>query len=404
MRIRSKLVSDISYKTGVGTTGATSNIDSSSWSWSTKEPPSVTQRVSMSTVHDEITPNFTDIVKAGGVKPVHPFSLTKAGSVGFTISYGVEGSPAPGGHTPGEKYSRGMSFAVGHNPSPFSNLARNELRIEALARFNAESIDLLTSTLEFHKTVYMVKNFRQNVMKGVLKAIREWKKSKPSKKQGLKDAWDSFSDFWLEYRYGWRILYYEVTAILEYIENMDKGVLVVPARASREETTHMTGRTSLGAGPDSRIHVYWDRQTLHRLRSGVVGTIDSSVISSLNLPRTAWELVPFSFVIDWFVGVGTLIDAFIPAKGRSVAQSWDSETFESLVTYRWEKNPSSKYNVRFCDLVQYGDSTAKMGVRTVGTTPVPIPPLTFNLNPGQILDLATLLKAINRELSPSIRR
>lgn len=397
VRTRTKLKATEVFKTGQGSRATTTNINSGSWNWNVSEPKGRTTITSYDQIVDQLTPNFTAIVEAGQVKPVHPLTIRKDGSTGYEIfATGTSRSP---GATGGYKFSHGAASKMGHNASPFSDKDRNDVALEALARFNGEAIDALTSTLEFHKTVSMVVGFRRSVLKNVMIALREWKRRKPSKIRSLKDAWDSFSNFWLEWRYGWRVLYYEYEAIVEYVENMDRGVLVVPARASIEATTTTTTVIDLN---HSAIKLVRERTTLHVLRSGVVGSIDKSVVSTFNPIRTGWELIPFSFVIDWFISVGTLIDAFIPAKGRDVSLTWSSESFESIDLYRAEP-AGTTYNSTI-SVSSVGSLTAKSVTRTVGTRATPLPPFSYQLSPGQILDLATLMKAIIGVLRTAIRR
>lgn len=396
-RVRSRLVANEVFKTGVGSRSSTTNVESSSWNWDMVAPTGRTQVKTTEIIRDHLTPNFTAIVEAGQVKPVHPLNILKEGSTGFEL-YAAVRSSSPGSKS-GSKYSYGVANKIAHNPSPFTAKDRNDVILEALARFNGEAIDALTSTLEFHKTVSMVVGFRRSVLKNVMIALREWKRRKPQKLRSLKDAWESFSNFWLEWRYGWRILYYEYSAIVEYVENMGRGVLVVPARATIEDTSTVESVIDINF---SSLKVIRTRMTRHVLRAGVVGSIDMSVISTFNPVRTGWELIPFSFVIDWFVSVGTLIDAFVPAKGRDVSATWSSESSETVDIYRVE--PVGNWTLVRSDCTSVGTLTGKSVTRTVGTRATPLPPFSYDLSPGQILDLATLMKAIIGVLSSALRR
>jgi hypothetical protein len=41
-----------------------------------------------------------------------------------------------------------------------------------------------------------------------------------------------------------------------------------------------------------------------------------------DIPATLWEVVPYSFVVDWFFNVGDWIQAFTPAPGITPLRNW----------------------------------------------------------------------------------
>ena len=51
---------------------------------------------------------------------------------------------------------------------------------------------------------------------------------------------------------------------------------------------------------------------------------------SLNIARTAWELVPLSFVVDWFVNIGDTITAFT---GGSTGERNSTVAFKQTIEY-----------------------------------------------------------------------
>jgi len=51
-----------------------------------------------------------------------------------------------------------------------------------------------------------------------------------------------------------------------------------------------------------------------------------------SIPITAWELIPFSFVVDWFVNFGDYIQALTPKLGIKGLSSWTTVIKETKVT------------------------------------------------------------------------
>jgi hypothetical protein len=70
------------------------------------------------------------------------------------------------------------------------------------------------------------------------------------------------------------------------------------------------------------------------VRTGILYELDHRDVFGLSfkeIPITAWELVPYSFVIDWFVNAGDYIQAVTPKLGVKVLGSW-STTEDEIVT------------------------------------------------------------------------
>lgn len=107
---------------------------------------------------------------------------------------------------------------------------------------------------------------------------------------------------WLQYRYGWRTLYYDLLDITKAIQSIDDG---------RKRYREACG----GSFTDDRtIALPWNWTSSYgtvtveaalslSARSVVVADIEPPKVS-FNPAITAWELVKYSFIIDWFVNVG----------------------------------------------------------------------------------------------------
>jgi hypothetical protein len=108
----------------------------------------------------------------------------------------------------------------------------------------------------------------------------------------------------LQYRYGWRILYYDLVEIWDTLARLDRN---------RKRFTERTG-TSLHFNEDVGDIVV----TSHPWTCTIIGdvsydvSIRGSVTADIEPPHfqfnpviTGWELVTFSFIIDWFVDIGS---------------------------------------------------------------------------------------------------
>lgn len=181
-------------------------------------------------------------------------------------------------------------------------------------RSDAENV---VDLAEGKQTGGMVANVVKTVVKAgkyvvdVLRNIRRrrppsWPKWKPSEQS----RW--MSEKWLEYRYGWTPL---LGSAYDAMDNFFKSRYAQERveRARVTQTTLSTSRSgstwnfsaSYNGSFGSPIDV-WDFKS-ERCEIELVFRSDLSWLAdytSLNPGVIAWELVPFSFVADWFINVG----------------------------------------------------------------------------------------------------
>lgn len=151
------------------------------------------------------------------------------------------------------------------------------------------------------------------------------------------------------------------------------------------------------------LRAYWRRwtETKFTVRAGVLYNVAFSTelakkLALLGVDRpmsSAWDLIPYSFIVDWFIGIGPFIASWEPKPGCNRLASWSVITQEF-----WEK-------LRFTSLVPYypgnwyGYQTTPLsdGYRHVKevtryanpSTPV-LPSINVKLNAAKLLDLAAL--------------
>ncbi len=137
-----------------------------------------------------------------------------------------------------------------------------------------------------------------------MKRLHERKYSfKPQRgKRGNLGKEFSFENLWLEGRYGWRTLAYDVRDFSDAVANFDE---------SRRIWTERVG-SSVSVQDVYQVDTPWQAGTVtshvtdtttHSIRGAVAAEVSPArfIIDPL---QTGWELAPYSFVIDWFLGVG----------------------------------------------------------------------------------------------------
>lgn len=141
----------------------------------------------------------------------------------------------------------------------------------------------------------------RNVRKGNLsKALQVLNAGKPKKGFRSKDV----SGLWLELQYGWKPLVSDVYSGMQFIEAQTAGPRSiefeerVSKKISQEVSNSPPEYSIVAEGVVSRTYRVEYTEGLSTPRS----------LGLLNPAAVLWEKLPWSFVIDWFIPVGTYLD------------------------------------------------------------------------------------------------
>jgi len=154
----------------------------------------------------------------------------------------------------------------------------------------AEGWDALTFAVELPKTGKMIENFGKkayNLARGL------------SRKRVL--------DMWLEGRYGWRTLAYDVRDIHHAMTEMEQRRDIYTERKGFKRPISDSSYV-VHTDDNFTYHVHSSLTAEQSVRGSIAAKFDAARIRT-NVIETAWELVPFSFVLDWVYDVGTAIRA-----------------------------------------------------------------------------------------------
>lgn len=121
----------------------------------------------------------------------------------------------------------------------------------------------------------------------------------------------SLSRFWLEIQYGWRPLlsdaYSAAQALAKAVE--------VPFQMRYSVSIRKEKSSVILKGVNCGAHAHtWSYQLNTLCRRGLTVYITekpslAAQLGVLNPENVAWELIPFSFVVDWFIPIGSFLDA-----------------------------------------------------------------------------------------------
>ncbi len=221
---------------------------------------------------------------------------------------------------------------------------------------------------------------------------------------------------WLEARYGWQSLFYELEAYCK-VEPSTRGFHRVVANGSQiynpDPVTTISDSAAYNGIVHSRLTRTSSRSRSSTVQAGVIVKTNPTFagIDSVGARRvfsSAWELVPFSFVIDWFVNVGDKLAAVDSHLITQIVGSWVStrhklEKFEyyydGLIT---PGNPNWRVSGYYQNLAQLWDSCDHT-IREVNPSVSVLPEITLRVNPTRVADAVALLRVNSRRLTALLR-
>lgn len=164
--------------------------------------------------------------------------------------------------------------------------------------------------------------------KGDLKAFSKKLSVKVKRKHKRMTFWAvarEASSLWLEYWFGWSPLLAEIHTSLDVLEKpWDKDRNGLKFHASAKESFELIQLSGLVSG--NHLH----QRSVHTVRCKVGVTVECTNYNALLTNRmglvnpltVAWELVPFSFVADWFFNLHQVIGQYTEFVGVSVSNPW----------------------------------------------------------------------------------
>lgn len=212
---------------------------------------------------------------------------------------------------------------------------------------------LLVSAVEARKTAGMLKSVFINLYKfifGIYKAIKHL---------DAKEAYLILSDAWLQYRYGWTPLYLELDAL--YKNFTDGNIFSIRSSyggAKHENTAlHFDRRLDFLVEDfkyDSELHLEI-REVVYRLGFNYFNSSTSRNADSLarlgldlkSLLSTAWELIPFSFILDMFVNVGDSLTALDVKAEVNPINGYKTSVLQCIVSVKEKSALLSTEDVRY---------------------------------------------------------
>lgn len=244
---------------------------------------------------------------------------------------------------------------------------------QASAAIYSQGFDALTALTE-------IKQLR-SMMTGIVKRLGHLTRQRDSK---------SFADAWLEGRYGWRPLLYDIVDLNDAILNYDETRTRFSERKGESFTESSTNTSISYDGPH---HFVTDTENIEHVVS-----VRGSVVADILPPRfqfnpvvTAWEKTHLSFVIDWLIDVGSALEAatFLIFQQKYAASfGWKIDTTYELTRSATDKGGTSTvHSGGSCSFTQ-----TQVLEQRVPTSVSIIPQFKLRLDAIKVLDLLALVR------------
>lgn len=346
-------------------------------------------------IQDIEIPGFQALKRCGAFLPINPCLISTvkvrrvAGSGGFRL-YNTDGSVSR--YSSGQLFTPLMDLVTLPEPDPGLSAA---VVTEAAAKAAQSTWDVLTFLAELQETHHMVANALNRVFDIAFGCARKARRNATRRKSRLK----LFADYWLAARYGWMPLIYDINdAAVALLDEKRKGDLI-KGKGYRNSPDTLSAFHAVNTGTETWY--YTDVLSYsYQYRSTVYAEIVNKILATygFNPLVTAWEKVPFSFVVDWFVDVGGWIQSLTPAlNGISYLGVGASN---KLITERtqtcniiWDVLANTDGSVTGMKQV----TTAEVYRRTPTGIP-PTPSFNVRLNHVRFTDLIALVAGRNRTL------
>lgn len=220
------------------------------------------------------------------------------------------------------------------NVSPNITL-RSRCRVEALNKINDKKFDMGVALAESRQTARHLTSVVTRLY-GSYKAARSGRWERARKILGVngkswKEQSSNASSAWLEYSYAWVPLFSDIFGLQEQLKEgfKENDQLFSVVRHAKEsvDPRNLLSPSSYRSNPTLLVTT---RKSEIFFKTKYYCRVENSsllALSSLGLTNPigiAWELVPFSFVVDWVLPIGDFLNALVAIEGVEFVSGHES--------------------------------------------------------------------------------
>ncbi|DAD49962.1 maturation protein [ssRNA phage Esthiorhiza.2_46] len=281
----------------------------------------------MNSVTGSYLPGWKSIIRSGGN------ATTNLNGIEFLIEGDTFFSYQRFGHYPAYGYAVTYQCS-GHYPYNWVNSAieaspslKAEVKNRAIRKFLDDAKSKRTSFEagqdlgEIKQTIESFVHPMKSLRDLTLGYFQKLKKAKGKYRDSI-SLHKALSDSYLEYRFGWRPLALDIADAYAGLTSRTRMSNTAPCSASGKGSEKLDSSSGLASyGWDSRMVLDQNSYLNYsfRIKGAIRLNLDSNgripLAQSLQLSTvndfavTAWDLLPYSFVVDYFVNVGEIVNA-----------------------------------------------------------------------------------------------
>ncbi len=312
--------------------------------------------------------------------------------------------------TDGFNYEALSASSAASLPSPDRATVYNEC-LDKFGQKTRGSLDLSVSFFEWEQSVQLARNLSPKGLMRLSSQIYDTYIRRPLKSSG---RWNSRhangdlygqaripADLWLQYQYGLRPLMQDVfDTALEAARYADTTLQLIEASVRKPfngDISHNFGNTGTTPNIFNGVRDCKGERICKisaQMQFNATGKDALARFTSLNPASIAWELIPYSFVVDWFVDVGTYLRSMETAllNGSTFKNGYISEllAYDAYPEMEWRNQLINSY--RWTGKVSAQLHYSEFERRVLSSYPLPaLPRFKANLGSSQLLSAAALL-------------
>lgn len=246
----------------------------------------------------------TPAEKAAGEYPPHPYTTTRT-LENLTLTQWRTGG--------GRWYTQSSSWAgkPAVPADPFTANENNALINKLYAKVKGSEFNLAVSSAQLNLTVKMIGDTALKIARAYTQARRgKFRDASVTLTGRPTGPSNKVASNWLELQYGWKPL----------LKDVHDGAEWIASKVRNQPPKTVRVRKNLVKIANEPAHKLWRFGSVERKRRvQIIAILDQKLTfsqdSGLSDPfSVAWELVPYSFVIDWFLPVGDFLQAAAAAR------------------------------------------------------------------------------------------
>lgn len=380
-------------------------------------------------VTDTVTPNFRRLMADGQIinnyylkssiimNEPKPTSYQRAQ---LTISNGKVYGDTWNGSWPMGSSSLG-GFIIPSEDGEFNSLVSSLISravTDAYANTSLAKATLLTSAAEYGKTIdslfsifvraiRMFKSVRRlelaqarEALKGYLVTGKARERAKDRAFIKKQKSAKELSDRYMELRYALRPLAIDAANIVDALKTELENGARITGRGGAQDSWSKSNDFTINDG-NFIMTINRKADVSTSVRAGVLCSCDvtnAAVFGIDQIPQTAWEIVPFSFILDWFWNIGNTIAAHTPNLGVAKLASWYTVK-HTVVLENSLGSITNSVHTNHQDSITWSGKKTKVEVwteRVVNPTPSVFPSMNIRLDSLKFLDLAKILSNLRQ--------